>query len=190
MSRILDFIDDYIFGPLDLITYAGRVAKQTVYQDTAIKFSILKIRKGGVHTQNDIIRILEPYKVHPFAWKPDSQHIHFWIKGKQANWAEYLLLHAGVELKNPLVNPKNPEYVKRHPPGWMPPAWTDRDMSHADIDELDEAEFDIDQQFGEDDISALEQPGDAIDESEHYNQAQPSGVRVQFERINNWLDAL
>ncbi|MCB0145853.1 MAG: hypothetical protein KDE50_38570, partial [Caldilineaceae bacterium] len=104
MHKLMDLIDDYLFVPLDIITYAERSIKQRHYRDQGVKFSILKINRGGQHTQNDVKRILDKYHVTHFGWKPDSRCIHFMLKRKQASWGEYLLLLAGVDLQNPLFN--------------------------------------------------------------------------------------
>lgn len=130
MGKFMDFMDDFVFGPLNLITRIEGLVRQNVYQDTAVKFSILRIDKGGIHTQNAVKRVLEKYRISAFGYTHDSKCIHFLIKSRQAAWAEYLLLHADIQLQNPPVNPQNYEYIKRHPPGWMPPAWADQEANN------------------------------------------------------------
>lgn len=164
MDKFMDFMDDFVFGPLNLITRAEGIVKQKVYQDTAVKFSILRIDKGGVHTQNDVKRVLKKYRISSFGYTHDSQCIHFLIKSRQAAWAEYLLLHAGIRLQNPPVNPKNYEYVKQHPLGWMPLAW-------ADQEEDNDTDREANQVYPDD-------------------NEQSFGLRGSLDQIANWIDSL
>lgn len=176
MGKFMDFMDDFVFGPLNLITRTEGLVRQQIYQDTAVKFSILRIDKGGIHTQNDVKRILDKYRIPAFGWTHDSRCIHFLIKSRQANWTEYLLLLARIQLQNPLVNPKNLDYVKRHPPGWMPPAWRDQTSDHDDVDwALEDDELEDDEQ---------------LDESESDDDRQSSRVHTPLAQLFHWLDTL
>jgi len=42
------------------------------------------------------------------------------------------MLHAGVELRGPLVDPRNARYVAGHPAGWMPQPWAANDAREDD----------------------------------------------------------
>lgn len=48
-----------------------------------------------------------------------KEYITFTVKEKQANYAEYLLIRAGFEIRNKLRNPANakhaPDYYNKHP---------------------------------------------------------------------------
>lgn len=176
MGQFMDFMDDFVFGPLNLITRAEGLVKQQIYHDTAVKFSILRIDKGGIHTQNDVKRILDKYQIPAFGWTHDSRCLHFLIKSRQANWTEYLLLLASIQLQNPPVNPKNLDYVKRHPPGWMPPAWADQ--ANAD-DQIDDDQP-LEQSYRNED--------EQVDEID--NDRQAPEIRAPLSRLFHWLDTL
>ncbi len=47
--------------------------------------------------------------------------IYFCVKRRQVNWAEYLLLRAGVPVVSPVFNPRNPICASRYGPGSEPP---------------------------------------------------------------------
>ena len=53
--------------------------------------------------------------------------MYFSVKKRQARWAEYVMLNAGVELANPTFDRRNPGYVGRHGPGWMPQPWSEKE---------------------------------------------------------------
>ena len=55
-----------------------------------------------------------------------SSSIYFLVKPEQAEWAEYVMLRAGVPLVGPLVNPRNAEWAARHAPGDVPTPWAGR----------------------------------------------------------------
>ena len=56
---------------------------------------------------NEAIDILKGYGVDTFWYGFDSQKMYFRVKKRQARWAEYVLLHAGVELLNPAFDHRN-----------------------------------------------------------------------------------
>jgi len=89
--------------------------------------SIRRGDKGGRITVNSIKSILGDYGIAVYSITHDSQNMYFCVKKRQARWAEYLLLHAGVELTSPLFDERNPGYVSNHPPGWMPPPWSEKE---------------------------------------------------------------
>ena len=55
-----------------------------------------------------------------------STDICFNVKGRQANWAEYLLKRRGIPVSDSPVNPKNDVYAEKHAPGSEPPGWRRR----------------------------------------------------------------
>ncbi len=56
----------------------------------------------------------------------------FFVKERQANWAEYLLLRRGISIVSPLYNPANAVYAQKYAPGDRPPAWADKDRDALD----------------------------------------------------------
>lgn len=69
--------------------------------------------------------LLRQYKIHFYGidmYKRDGVTIRCAnINYKQAAWAEYILLRAGVPLVNKLIDPRNRERAEKH--GGAPPAW-------------------------------------------------------------------
>jgi hypothetical protein len=59
-----------------------------------------------------------------------SNAMYFSCKGKQANWAEYLIRRKGIPLSCAPVNPRNDEYAKKYSPGSEPPGWRDKPRRH------------------------------------------------------------
>lgn len=129
---LMDFLDNFIFGPLNLINRLEGLVRLGYYQDSGVRFALLRLDKGGTHTLPEVRSLLHRYGIVLFGCTHDAQCIYFTVKKRQATWAEYLLLHAGVELKNPPVDPRNAHHVANHPPGWMPPAWVDQGQGQAE----------------------------------------------------------
>jgi hypothetical protein len=50
-----------------------------------------------------------------------GENLFFRVKRRQAVWAEYLLLRAGVPVVSPPIDPRNREYAERHSPRSEPP---------------------------------------------------------------------
>ena len=128
MANVFDVLDD-ILGPLNVIDRMEGLVKRAIYRDTAVKFTILRPRKGGNHTRDDVRIILEKYGVATFGHTHDGKHINFLVKSRQAAWAEYLLLNAGVDLQNPAIDPNNSRGLEQKPPGWMPTPWSEQQSS-------------------------------------------------------------
>ena len=50
--------------------------------------------------------------------------LYFCVKLRQVEWAEYLLLRAGVPVTSKLVEPRNRDYTQGYAPGSEPPSRT------------------------------------------------------------------
>ena len=90
------------------------------------KFSI---QRRGSHSLNEVEAQLRKYGITVFGRTHDGQHMHFYVKRRQARWAEYLMLHAGVEFDGPLFDSRNATYRDNHTPGWMPQPWSESGRS-------------------------------------------------------------
>lgn len=134
MSAIMDILDDLVLGPLNLINRIEGVARLAVARDHGVRFSLLRLDKGGKHTRVEARALLAKYGVATFGTTHDSRCLHFLVKSRQAKWAEYLLLHAGMELQNPLIDPRNAQYANRHARGWMPRPWAEQDSVQNDTE--------------------------------------------------------
>ncbi len=123
---LMDLLDDFVFGPLNLINRAEGLLRLLIYRDSGVRFAILREDKGGLHSLAQVRTILKRYGVVLFGCTHDAQCIYFTVKKRQADWAEYLLLHAGVALHNPPINPRNLTYATQRPAGWMPRPWSEQ----------------------------------------------------------------
>lgn len=88
------------------------------------RFSL--VRKKD-HNLNEVESLLRRYGIPVFGRTHDDKNMYFSVKKRQARWAEYILLNAGVELANPTFDRRNPGYVGRHGPGWMPTPWSEKE---------------------------------------------------------------
>ena len=123
---LLDLLDDYLFGPMNLINrFEGRF-RLLLAQDGGQRFAILRQDKGGQHSLSEVQALLQRYHIATFGCTHDAQHLYFMVKARQASWAEYLLLCAGVDMRNPKVDPRNVERVARRSSSAMPVPWDER----------------------------------------------------------------
>ncbi len=81
----------------------------------------------GKYHVDEVRRLLKRYGAPTFTLLHDHRNFYFSVKRSQARWAEYVMLQAGVELVNPPIDPRNAAYPNRHPPGWMPRPWSERE---------------------------------------------------------------
>ncbi len=136
---LMDLLDDYFFGPLNVIGKSERLLRGMVYRDVGYKLSIQRSDKGGDHTVGQVQNILNQYGVVIYSHTHDSQNMHFCVKERQARWAEYLLLNAGVDVTSPLFDQRNPSYAASHEPGWMPTPWSEKGKERAEPAKADPA---------------------------------------------------
>ncbi|MCB0126131.1 MAG: hypothetical protein KDE58_27930 [Caldilineaceae bacterium] len=124
MQSIIDFIESFILGPLNYIDRIEGIFKVTLYNDSGHRFIIPRIDKGGRFSLDEVEAMLNLYGIAVYWRTYDAKHRYFRVKKRQAVWAEYLMLHAGVELQGPLLNPQNARHLAEHPSGWMPKPWS------------------------------------------------------------------
>lgn len=136
---LMDFLDDFIFGPCNLIDRLEGLLRGVSYGDLGHQFAILRADKGGQFTLAEVEALLDHYGIPVYGRTHDAQCLYFHVKKRQARWAEYLLLHAGVTLQGPLFDPRNAGYVARHAPGWMPTAWADQQGDASTLGNADTA---------------------------------------------------
>lgn len=68
----------------------------------------------------DIERLLRRHGVKVWDRGIAGDDLYFCVKRRQACWAEYLLLRAGVPVTSVLIDPRNRRYAEHHPPGSQP----------------------------------------------------------------------
>lgn len=69
----------------------------------------------------EIERLLRRHGVKIWGRGFTPKTLRFYVKRRQANWAEYLLFRRGIPVVSRLFNPANVEYGERHAPGSEPP---------------------------------------------------------------------
>ncbi len=130
MGALMDLLDQYVFGPLNLLDRLEGLLSAGRHRDAGHEIAIPRVDKGGKFSLNEVRDLLRRYGVATYGRRFDAHHMYIRVKKRQARWAEYVLLRAGVELGNPLYDPRNAGYPARHPPGTMPRAWADRSRAH------------------------------------------------------------
>ncbi len=120
----IEDIYDNIAGSLNYLDVLEGLIRGLAYGDFGYQMVLRRVDKGGSHRMSEAIDILKGYGVDTFWFGFDSQNMYFRVKKRQARWAEYVLLHAGVELLNPAFDHRNASYAAKHPPGWMPRPWS------------------------------------------------------------------
>ncbi len=69
----------------------------------------------------DIERLLLRHGVKIWDRGIAGDHLYFCVKRRQARWAEYLLLRAGIPIATARIDPRNTIYASRYEPGSEPP---------------------------------------------------------------------
>ncbi len=121
---LMDLLDDLVMGPMNVIDRIEGLLSGIRYGDLGHQFAIPRLDKGGNLSLNEVEEILNQYGIAVYGRTHDATNMYFLVKRRQAGWAEYILLHAGVQLVGPRVDPRNPGYVERHQAGWMPIPWS------------------------------------------------------------------
>jgi len=128
---IMDFFND-LLGPLNYIDRIEGLLRGIIYQDMGHRFAVLFADRGGRHSCQEVEALLKRYGIVMYGRMHDAKHFYFLVKKRQAEWAEYLLVHANVAVTSPPINPKNAEYAASHEPGWLPKPWSEQDKDHPD----------------------------------------------------------
>jgi hypothetical protein len=80
----------------------------------------------------DIERLLKRHGVKVWDRGIAGDDLYFCVKRRQAKWAEYLLLRAGVPVTSVLNEPRNLAWTARYPPGSEPPGRKSEPRSRPD----------------------------------------------------------
>ncbi|MEZ4726883.1 MAG: hypothetical protein R3E79_07090 [Caldilineaceae bacterium] len=124
MQALWDFLDNYIYGPLNYIDRIEGLIKAAKYHDSGHCFAIPRHDKGSKHSLRQVEELLNTYGIAVFCRTFDADNHYFRVKNRQAEWAEYLMLLQGVELQGILINEQNAYYAAKAPIGWMPQPWS------------------------------------------------------------------
>jgi len=114
-------------------------AAEFVRSATGMNCARFSISAEGDHNLAEVEKLLRKYGIPVFGRTYDAGHMYFSVKKRQARWAEYVMLNAGVELANPTFDRRNPGYVGKHGPGWMPQPWAEKERQPAATQPVAEA---------------------------------------------------
>lgn len=121
---IMDLLDDFVFGPFNLIDRIEGILTGIRYRDLGHQFAIPRADKGGPLTLAEIEDLLARYSVAVYGRTHDANRMYFHVKKRQARWAEHILLRAGAVLNSPPVDARSAHWASRHQ--GPPPAWRDK----------------------------------------------------------------
>lgn len=113
-------------GPFALLGEVGRSALKT----NTWRFAL---RRSGGHSLAEVEALLKRYGIPIFGRTYDAKAIYFHVKKRQARWAEYIMLQAGVELLNPPFDSRHVRGVVRHARGPMPTSWAQAQPRQAAV---------------------------------------------------------
>ena len=122
----MDLLDDYLFGPMNLINRLEGTLRLLFAQDRGVRFAILRQDKGGKHSLREVQELLQRYHIATFGCTHDAKHLYFLTKARQASWTEYILLRGGITMCNAAINPRNSHYAAQYPPGSLPTPWDEK----------------------------------------------------------------
>lgn len=121
---LMDFLDDFVTGPLNLIDRAEGLLSGLRYGDMGHQFAIARTDKGGAHSLNECEDMLKEYGIAVYGRTHDARQMYFRVKNRQAVWAEYVLKSAGVDLLSPPVEARNEAWTAKRT--GMPVSWKAR----------------------------------------------------------------
>lgn len=132
MDKIMDLLDDYIFGPLNLIDRGMWLFWAIWYRDIGHRIKFIRADKyigddvplSGV----EVFDLLKKYGIDCYGSLHDANYITVSVKRSQANFAEYTLLRhmpAG-QLVSATKNRSNNNRTAGNRRGTPMPAWRDR----------------------------------------------------------------
>ena len=121
---IMDFLDDFVAGPLNLIDRAEGLLSGLRYGDMGHQFAIKRVDKDGTHSLKECEALLSEYGIAVYGRTHDARNMYFHVKNRQAVWAEYVLKSAGVDLLSPPVEARNEAWAAKRT--GMPVSWKAR----------------------------------------------------------------
>lgn len=121
---LMDFLDDFVTGPLNLIDRAEGLLSGLRYGDMGHQFAVARMDKGGAHSLGECEDMLTEYGIAVYGRTHDARQMYFRVKNQQAVWAEYVLKGAGVDLLSPPVEARNEAWAAKRT--GMPVSWKAR----------------------------------------------------------------
>jgi hypothetical protein len=101
---MIDFLDNFVFGPLNLIDRIEGMFRLAARRDSGVQFGIKRLDKGGKHSRPEARNLLKKYGVDTFGITHDATNLYFLVGRRQAKWTAYLLDSAGIEYSGGVAN--------------------------------------------------------------------------------------
>lgn len=122
MRNLMDYLDRYVFGPMNLIDDFEGLIKGLLWGDTfrGEQIGIVCIDRGGTHTLHECEDMLSLYGIKIRRRKHDHHSMYATVTRRQKRWAYYVLQRNGVMLTNPV-----PSRFVTNRRGEIP-AWADK----------------------------------------------------------------
>ena len=134
VGQITDILDSGVFGPFNLIDrmrwVIGVIRKCNVGHRFKMVIPGKYVGQGQGMTLHQVTQLLQDRGILTYGYTHSANYFYFSVSTKQAEWAEYILLRAGIgdQLENPTFrHDKNVQWAGRH--AGVPPAWKDRRKS-------------------------------------------------------------
>lgn len=118
----MDFLDNYVFGPMNLINRISGWLHGAFYGDMGHTFKVKFSDRGGKHSVDEVEAMLKLYGIAYFGRTHDANHFYFKVKKRQAEWAEYIMLRADVALVGERFSANNAKVQ----PGKRPKPWAEK----------------------------------------------------------------
>ena len=93
---------------------------------TAQNAPLIRVSRESILSGVKIEKLLKRHGVKVWNRGVTGDTLYFRVKLRQVEWAEYLLLRAGVPVTSALVEPRNRDYTQGYPAGSEPPNWNQK----------------------------------------------------------------
>lgn len=97
-QRVMCALDDYVWGPVNLIDRVERIVTSIRLLDRGHQFAMLRIDRGGDHYLREVSDILRTYGIPIFGRTHNGTFMFFHVTRRQRDWAQFVLLSAGVKI--------------------------------------------------------------------------------------------
>ena len=80
---LMDFLDDFIFGPLNYFDRLEGLLRGILYRDLGYQFAVLYPDRGGKHSRREVEILLKHYGIAVYGRTHDAKHMYFRVKKRQ-----------------------------------------------------------------------------------------------------------
>jgi hypothetical protein len=120
LNRIEGFLSTFRYAAWER-AYQARGVNGLIDEFMACLFTLncwtIRVNRHADWDGEQIEDLLRDYGVHIWGRGFTSNDYTFFVKERQARWAEYVLLCQGIPITGRLYDPRNREYAEHHAPG-------------------------------------------------------------------------